>query len=112
MLRGISPPPSIHLNRLGPTTPLVRAETTWGRPKVASKRKTAKYKLKNHGGAVARWMVAGDGTFKRSQAGRSHLNRKMRTWKRKSKKRRVMATTTQRKFLRKLVPYWKKHYMR
>ncbi|KAI9012962.1 hypothetical protein BC832DRAFT_528995, partial [Gaertneriomyces semiglobifer] len=82
------------------------------RSKVASKRKTKKYKLKNHGGAVARWMVMGGGMFKRAQAGRSHLNRKMRVWKKKAKRRRVLANTTQRKFLRKLIPYHKRRYMR
>ncbi|TPX67937.1 hypothetical protein SpCBS45565_g03499 [Spizellomyces sp. 'palustris'] len=57
-------------------------------------------------------MVMGDGMFKRAKAGRRHLNRKMRVWKRKSKKRRVLATTTQRKLLKKLVPYWRRKYMR
>ncbi|KAI8815808.1 uncharacterized protein EV422DRAFT_548085 [Fimicolochytrium jonesii] len=96
-----------------PQAPLqTRSVSEWQRTKVASKRKTKKYKLKNHGGAVARWMVSGDGTFKRGQAGRRHLNSKMRVWKRKSKKRRVLANTTQKKLLKKLVPYWKKKYLR
>ncbi|KAI9098158.1 hypothetical protein DFS34DRAFT_101425 [Phlyctochytrium arcticum] len=90
----------------------IRCESSWGRTKVASKRLTKKYKLKNHGGAVARWMVLGGGTFKRGQAGRGHLNRKVRVRTRKMKRRRVIANPQQRKLLKKLMPYWKKKYFR
>jgi hypothetical protein len=46
--------------------------------KIASKRSGKKYKLKNHKGAMARWMVIGNSQFKRSLCGRSHLRRKSR----------------------------------
>ena len=57
-------------------------------------------------------MGTGNGSFKRAQAGSNHLNRKFRAWKVRSKRRRVLASSTQRKLLKKLIPYWKKKYMK
>ncbi|TPX36191.1 hypothetical protein SmJEL517_g01605 [Synchytrium microbalum] len=82
------------------------------RVKEPSKRKGKKYKLKNHQAAVKRWIVMANGMFKRAQAGKRHLNSKMRAWKRKAKRRRVLATGTQRRMLRRLVPYYRKRYMK
>ncbi|TPX43982.1 hypothetical protein SeMB42_g04483 [Synchytrium endobioticum] len=82
------------------------------RVKIPSKRKGKKYKMKNHQAAVKRWIVMADGMFKRAQAGKRHLNSKMRAWKRRAKRRRVLANSTQRKMLRRMVPYWRKRYMR
>ncbi|KAJ3065813.1 hypothetical protein HDU98_010824 [Podochytrium sp. JEL0797] len=85
--------------------------------KVASKRKGKHYKLKNHRGALTRWLIksptyARGPVFKRAQAGTSHLNRKNRAWKTTSKRRRVTANTQQAKLLRRLIPYHRKKYMR
>jgi ribosomal protein L35 len=49
--------------------------------KKDKKPKSKRLKLKNHKGAMARWMVVGFRMFKRSQCGRSHLNRKNRAMK-------------------------------
>jgi ribosomal protein L35 len=83
---------------------------SFGKIKVASKRKLKKYKLKTHHGAAARWMVMGDGLFKRGQAGRNHFNRKMSSDKRRSKKVKVISTAMQTRRLKKLLPYFKKRY--
>ncbi len=77
--------------------------------KKPSKRKTKKYKLKTHKGAMARWMIIKDG-FIRGQCGRSHLNRKNSSYKKVDKRQRVLANSTQRRMLRKLLPYYKKRY--
>ncbi|KAJ3130091.1 hypothetical protein HK100_008231, partial [Physocladia obscura] len=79
--------------------------------KVASKRKGKHYKLKNHRGAVSRWLIkspkyARGVLFKRAQAGNSHLNRKNRAWKSRSKRQRVTANSQQNKLLKKLIPYY------
>ncbi|KAJ3018919.1 UNVERIFIED_CONTAM: hypothetical protein HDU68_010919, partial [Siphonaria sp. JEL0065] len=81
--------------------------------KVASKRKGKHYKLKNHRGALTRWLIksptyARGPVFKRAQAGTSHLNRKNRAWKTRSKRRRLTANTQQAKLLRRLIPYHRK----
>ena len=57
-------------------------------------------------------MVMANGQFKRGQAGRNHFNRKMRVCKRKEKKYKVLANPTQRKKLRRLIPYFRKRYAR
>ncbi|KAI9206765.1 uncharacterized protein BJ171DRAFT_496867 [Polychytrium aggregatum] len=80
--------------------------------KVASKRKTKKYKLKNNKSAVSRWLVLGSGGFKRAQAGSRHLNVKRRVWKKISKRRRVTSNATQARLLRRLIPYYQRRYMR
>ncbi|ORY43322.1 hypothetical protein BCR33DRAFT_738613 [Rhizoclosmatium globosum] len=85
--------------------------------KVASKRKGKHYKLKNHRGALTRWLIKSPSykrgpVFKRAQAGTSHLNRKNRSWKTRSKRRRVEANAQQTKLLRRLIPYHRKKYMR
>ncbi|KAI8611481.1 hypothetical protein BC830DRAFT_1084032 [Chytriomyces sp. MP71] len=85
--------------------------------KVASKRKGKHYKLKNHRGALSRWLIKSPRihrgpVFKRAQAGTSHLNRKNRAWKSKSKRTRVEANAQQKKLLRRLIPYHRKKYMR
>ncbi|KAL2919979.1 hypothetical protein HK105_200045 [Polyrhizophydium stewartii] len=80
--------------------------------KVASKRKLKHYKLKNHKGAIARWLLVGRGMFKRAQAGRVRVNSLRRRWKRVAKRKRVLANSTQRKLLRKLIPYHKKRYLK
>ncbi|KAJ3009231.1 UNVERIFIED_CONTAM: hypothetical protein HDU68_002786 [Siphonaria sp. JEL0065] len=99
--------------------------------KVASKRKGKHYKLKNHRGALTRCVgvsiqrllinpqmahqiptYARGPVFKRAQAGTSHLNRKNRAWKTRSKRRRLTANTQQAKLLRRLIPYHRKKYMR
>jgi ribosomal protein L35 len=85
---------------------------SFGKTKVASKRLLKKYKLKTHNGAAARWMVMGDGSFKRGQAGRNHFNMKMSSVKRRSKKVKVVSTPMQTKRLKKLLPYFKKKYMK
>lgn len=56
-------------------------------------------------------MVA-PGQFLRKQAGTNHYNRKMTARKRYKKKLKVFANVQQRNLLRKLVPYWRKKYMR
>ncbi|KAJ3043230.1 hypothetical protein HDV00_005550 [Rhizophlyctis rosea] len=71
-----------------------------------------KYKAKNHRGAYPRWRVVGDGYFKRKQAGANHLNVGNRVWKTKAKRKRVLCNAQQRNLLKKLLPYWKKAYMR
>jgi ribosomal protein L35 len=85
---------------------------SFGKTKVASKRLLKKYKLKTHNGAAARWMVMGNGSFKRGQAGRNHFNMKMSSVKRRSKKVKVISTPMQTKKLKKLLPYFKKKYMK
>ncbi|KAI8839735.1 hypothetical protein BJ741DRAFT_662640 [Chytriomyces cf. hyalinus JEL632] len=50
--------------------------------------------------------------FKRAQAGNSHLNRKNRAWKSRSKRARVTSNAQQNKLLRRLIPYHRKKYMR
>ncbi|KAI9354811.1 hypothetical protein DFJ73DRAFT_795047 [Zopfochytrium polystomum] len=80
--------------------------------KTASVRKGKKYKLKNHRGALTRWLLIRGGQFKRAQAGNHHLNRKNRAWKSRIKRRRVRSTPTQARILRKLMPYWRRRYMR
>ena len=87
-------------------------KTSFGKVKVASKRKTKKYKLKTHQGAAARWMVMGDGLFKRGQPGRNHFNSKMRSVKRRSKKSKIISNPTQTRRLKKLLPYFKRKYMK
>ncbi|KAI9313019.1 hypothetical protein DFJ73DRAFT_935540 [Zopfochytrium polystomum] len=57
--------------------------------KTASVRKGKKYKLKNHRGALTRWLLIRGGQFKRAQAGNHHLNRKNRAWKSRIKRRRA-----------------------
>ncbi|KAH6565770.1 hypothetical protein BSLG_006187 [Batrachochytrium salamandrivorans] len=80
--------------------------------KVASKRKDKHYKLKNHSGAVARWLVVGGGMFKRAKAGHTRINSCRRQWKRITRRKRVLATSTQRNLLKKLIPYHRKKYMK
>ncbi|KAJ3237729.1 hypothetical protein HDU81_009112 [Chytriomyces hyalinus] len=85
--------------------------------KVASKRKGKHYKMKNHRGALSRWLIksprsARGPIFKRAQAGNSHLNRKNRAWKSRSKRARVESNAQQNKLLRRLIPYHRKKYMR
>ncbi|KAI9341700.1 hypothetical protein BDR26DRAFT_860130 [Obelidium mucronatum] len=85
--------------------------------KVASKRKGKHYKLKNHRGALSRWLIKSPSynrgpVFKRAQAGTSHLNRKNRSWKSRSKRQRRTSNAQQAKLLRRLIPYHRKKYMR
>ncbi len=56
--------------------------------------------------------MVGHGQFIRKQAGKNHLNRKMRASHKARKRKPVFATVTHRRLLRKLVPYWKKKYSR
>ncbi|KAI8896662.1 hypothetical protein BC833DRAFT_621908 [Globomyces pollinis-pini] len=86
--------------------------TTWGKTKVASKRKNKNYKLKNHKGALARWLIVGNNHFKRSKCGRSHLNRKNTTEKKKRRRVRLLATTVESRLLRHLIPYYKRKSVR
>ncbi|KAJ3392483.1 hypothetical protein HDU92_008406 [Lobulomyces angularis] len=90
----------------------VRSVSSGIRTKVQSKRKYKKYKLKNHRGASSRWLLIEHGNFLRKQAATNHLNRKMRAWKRYAKKKKVIANVQQRNLLKKLIPYWKKNYMK
>ncbi|KAJ3117722.1 hypothetical protein HDU96_005852 [Phlyctochytrium bullatum] len=90
----------------------VKAVVLRNRVKVASKRKGKKYKMKNNRAAVSRWLLMGSGYFKRAQAGARHLNRKNRRWKKKAKRFRVTANSAQSKLLKKLIPYWRRKYMR
>ncbi|KAJ8323860.1 hypothetical protein QVD99_008228 [Batrachochytrium dendrobatidis] len=80
--------------------------------KVASKRKGKHYKLKNHTGAVARWLIAGNNQFKRATAIRIRMNRSRRQCKRIKSRRRVLANATHRNLLKKLIPYYRKKYMK
>jgi ribosomal protein L35 len=84
----------------------------WKKDKIPSKRVGKYYKLKNHKGAVARWMIVGNNQFKRSKCARNHLNRKQRPLTRKAKKNRVLANQQQRRLLKKLIPYFKKKYFK
>ena len=86
--------------------------STFGKIKVASMRKTKKYKLKTHQGAAARWMVMGNGVFKRGQPGRNHFNSKMRSVKRRAKKSKIISNSTQTRRLKKLLPYFRRKYMK
>ncbi|KAJ3194102.1 hypothetical protein HK101_003490 [Irineochytrium annulatum] len=106
------PPPRVTIAR----SKYTKAKLTPGdlrmRVKVASKRKGKKYKLKNRQSAVTRWLLIRGGMFKRKQAGTNHLNLNNRANKTRRKRRRVLCTTTQRRRLKKLIPYWKKQYMK
>ncbi|KAJ3311310.1 hypothetical protein HDV04_004118 [Boothiomyces sp. JEL0838] len=75
-----------------------RPKIEWKKTKVCSKRKTKYYKLKTHKGAMARWLVTRDG-FKRSKCGRSHFNRKNTGRKKVDRRKRILATGTERKLL-------------
>lgn len=103
---------SIHYTPLCLKQEYKGAKSSFGKVKMASKRKTKKYKLKTHQGAAARWMVMGDGTFKRGQPGRNHFNSKMRSVKRRAKKSKIISNSTQTRRLKKLLPYFKKKYMK
>ncbi|KAI8915044.1 hypothetical protein BC831DRAFT_488105 [Entophlyctis helioformis] len=46
------------------------------------------------------------------RAGRTRLNHNRVGWKRIMRKKRVLATATQRKHLKKLIPYYRKKYMK
>lgn len=84
--------------------------TTFGKAKPKSPTRKIKYKLKNHKGAVARWLPTSTG-FKRQHAGKSHLNRKAGAMKRIFKRTRVVAEKNERKLLKTLIPYFKKRYL-
>ncbi|KAI8905502.1 hypothetical protein EDD86DRAFT_211609 [Gorgonomyces haynaldii] len=86
--------------------------TEFKKPKVASRRWLKPYKLKNHKGALARWILVGKGMFKRQKAGRNRLNRKNRARKKIDKRVRVLASKSERRLLKKLIPYHKKNYLK
>ncbi|KAJ3275747.1 hypothetical protein HDV01_007214 [Terramyces sp. JEL0728] len=88
-----------------------RPKIEWKKTKICSKRKTKFYKLKTHKGAMARWLVTRNG-FKRSKCGKSHFNRKNNARKKVDRRKRILATGTERKLLRRLMPYYKKKYMK
>jgi ribosomal protein L35 len=115
------PPPKLSILFPFSFVPLSRAKSTgskkggitrtWGKTKQTSTRIGKKYKLKNHKGAVARWMVIGHG-FKRLMANRSHLNRKNNAMKKIRKRKRIAATPIEKRLLKKLIPYYKKKYLK
>ncbi|KAJ3054434.1 hypothetical protein HK097_001839 [Rhizophlyctis rosea] len=112
------PSPPITSSQLSATLQQTRSwgqahEKDWirllGRPKPISRKK---YKLKTHQGASDRWRVIANGHFKRAKAGRSHNNLKNRHWKTREGRKRLVAIPQQRNLLKKLIPYFRKRYMR
>lgn len=71
-----------------------------------------KLKMKNRKAAVSRWIVLSNDRFARRQAGRGHGNFSMRTRTRLAKRRRVLAHGWHIERLKRLMPYFRKRYMR
>ncbi|KAL0087806.1 hypothetical protein J3Q64DRAFT_1833143 [Phycomyces blakesleeanus] len=63
------------------------------------------YKLKTHSGAKKRFMPTGTGNYKRWQVGLGHLNSSFSAERVNRLSRVVLATNTQKKMLRKAMPY-------
>ena len=80
--------------------------------KFTAPRKEMPYKRKTHQGALQRWMVIPGGNFVRKKAGANKNGNYMRFWKRRQRSKLILATSTQKKLLRKLIPYFKKAYSR
>eukprot|EP00842_Homolaphlyctis_polyrhiza_P005869 jgi/Hompol1/6283/HPOL_002621-RA len=57
-------------------------------------------------------MVSGNGMFKRRKAGKTRINSNRRQWRRIMQRKRVLANSQQRNLLKKLMPYYKKRYMK
>ncbi|KAH8088577.1 hypothetical protein HD553DRAFT_306736 [Filobasidium floriforme] len=62
-------------------------------------------KLKTHKGTAKRWKAISNGSFKRGQAGKQHLNSSFPSWRISRLGRTVYSTATQTRTLKRLVPY-------
>jgi large subunit ribosomal protein L35 len=77
---------------------------------VPKKRKTKKYKLKTHKATAKRMRVTGSGKVVRTKGGKSHLRRRRsKRAKRQLSAMQDVATSGERKKIKRLAPYMKKH---
>ncbi|KAI8090013.1 uncharacterized protein BX664DRAFT_359490 [Halteromyces radiatus] len=63
------------------------------------------YKLKTHSGAKKRFLPTSNGNYKRWQAGLRHLNQSFSAERVNRLSRTVLVDNTQKKMLRKAMPY-------
>ncbi|KDE04220.1 hypothetical protein MVLG_05321 [Microbotryum lychnidis-dioicae p1A1 Lamole] len=68
-------------------------------------RKPTKIKLKTHKGAAKRWFAIANGNFKRSQAGKVHLNGVLSPTRLNRLGKPAFARPIEKKKLRRLMPY-------
>ncbi|KAI5480604.1 large subunit ribosomal protein L35 [Pseudohyphozyma bogoriensis] len=72
---------------------------------AALARKPTKTKLKTHKGAAKRWISIANGAFKRSKAGKVHLNGGKDRERLNRLGGTVLASSRQKRLLRRLMPY-------
>ncbi|KAL8276264.1 hypothetical protein RQP46_011338 [Phenoliferia psychrophenolica] len=68
-------------------------------------RKPTKTKLKTHKGAAKRWLVVANGNYKRSKAGKVHLNGHLSPTRLNRLGEPAYARPIEKKLLRRLLPY-------
>ncbi len=77
---------------------------------MPKKRKTKKYKLKTHKATAKRMRVTGSGKVMRTKGGKSHLcRRRSKRAKRQLSVMQSVSTSSERKRIKRLAPYMKKH---